>query len=165
MEKIAIFDTSTGGTPSPPITPASISLVYGQFAPDQRRVEQNMPSNRGWCNLCGGGSDAVGSASDDSVRGNVFVATYDISTELFVAWGTVVGTSPTMIIGLYENGINVDSFTINSAQLVSNSQRSFPLSISQFLSNNAYAIRFSLTEVGSSVEVTGWSIGVAFNTL
>lgn len=169
MEKIAIYDTASGGgTPPAPIDPPALSLIYGQYAKSTRELIYQDPDDNGYCNLCGGGSIAVNTANDGSVRGNRFLSNYDIRSDFYIAWGQVFYTStPTNLdVQLLEDGVSVESWTINSAQLVTNSQQQLAFSsISSFRSGHAYCLRFGLSERDSFVELTGWSIAVSFNSL
>ena len=165
MEKIAIFDTTSGGTPQPPIETPALSMLYGQYATTVRRVSYSDPISGGFCNLCGGGNNAVGQANNNSVQGNNFPAGYDIQTDFYIAWGTVVGT-PEMAINLYEDGSVVESWLITSGQLTTNSQRNLAFSsLTTFGTQSTYALRFTLSQVNSSVEITGWSLGVSFRAI
>jgi hypothetical protein len=169
MEKIAIYDTASGGgTPPAPTDPPALSLIYGQYAKTTRRLIYQDPDDSGYCNLCGGGSIAVNTTNDDSVKGNRFLANYDIRSDFYIAWGEVfnISTPSNMVINLYEDGSTIESWTINSAQLVTNSQQQLVFSsISSFRSGHAYCLRFGLSQEGSFVELTGWSIAVSFNSI
>lgn len=158
MEKIAIFDTSSGGTPTPPITTSAVSIIYGTYATTQRLLRS---SDSGFCNLIGGGNFALEEASDSSVQGNYFSANFDIVTDFYISFGAINGgLSATVDISILENGVVVDTLsTINTgAQTIK--QRPFS-NLTQFRSGNVYALRFTLADA-SSIEILGWTVGVKF---
>jgi hypothetical protein len=162
MEKIAIFDTSSGGTPTPPITPSAVSIIYGCYTTENSELKT---SDSGWCNLMGGGNDAVGSASDGSVRGNVFSANFDIVTDFYIAFGFINGgVSADVDILIYENGTLVETLATINTGATTIKQRAFT-SITRFSSGSAYALRFQLSGGATGIQILGWSVGVSFNSL
>lgn len=161
MEKIAIFDTASGSTP-PPVTTTATSIIYGQYATNQRKFRSN---DSGWCNLCGGGNDAVANANDNTIRGNVFPANFDIVSDFYIAWGTVIVTND-MYVRLFELGTMVEEWNIPLANLISNSSTQLAFStISSLRADRSYSLRFQLLGNSNEVEITGWSLAVKFNSL
>lgn len=161
MERIAIFDTASGSTPTP-ITTTATSIIYGQYATNQR-IFTSLDS--GWCNLCGGGNDAIGNANDNSIRGNVFPANFDIVSDFYIAWGTVSITND-MNIFLFENGVLVETWNIRAVDLIPNSSTHLAFStINSLRADRSYALRFQLVDSSNAVEITGWSLAVKFNSL
>ena len=162
MEKIAIFDTA-GGNPTPPITTSAESLIYGSYGLNSSVL---LSSENGWCNLMGGGIEAVSSVNDDSVRGNVFSADFDVVTDFYISFGAITGGASTDIqIRLFENGEVVEDFGVINTAPANVKQRPFT-TFNQFRSGRSYALRFSInTEGVTAVQILGWSIGVKFNSL
>jgi len=160
MEKIAIFDTSSSVTPTPPITTSAVSMIYGCYTTNNSELKT---SDSGWCNLMGGGNDSVQFASDGSVRGNVFSANFDIVTDFYIAFGFINGgASATVDIGIYENGVLVDNLATINTGATQIKQR--PFTITRFSSGSAYALRFQLSDA-TGIQILGWSVGVSFNSL
>lgn len=159
MEKIAIFDTSSGGTPTPPITTSAVSLIYGTYATNQRLLRS---VESGFCNLIGGGNEALATINDSSVQGNYFSANYDIVTDFYISVGTINGSATVDFdVNFLENGSIVDS--ISFTNISSNSSLSGTLNtLTRFSSGSVYALRFSIISATSSIELLGWSIGVKF---
>lgn len=164
MEKIAIFDTAGGSpTPTPPITTSAESMIYGSYGFDSSQL---LSSESGWCNLMGGGMEAVKLASDVSVRGNVFLATYDVTTDFYISIGSITGgASVDLTIRLSEDGAFVQDFGVINFTATSVKNLSFT-TFNKFTAGSVYALRFSIATVGvTAVQILGWSIGVKFNSL
>ena len=163
MEKIAIFDTSSGGTPPAPITTSAVSMIYGCFTTNASLLTS---SDSGWCNLMGGGNDAVAVPSDGSVQGNVFSANFDIVTDFYIAFGSITGgLSADIDVSIYENGVLVETLSTINTGATTIKQRPFT-TLTSFRSGNAYALRFSINTVGvTAIQILGWSVGVSFNSL
>jgi hypothetical protein len=162
MEKIAIFDTSSGGNPTPPITSSAVSMIYGCYT---NSTSQLLSGDSGWCNLMGGGLSAV-EAANNEFKGNVFSANYDIVSDLYIAFGSITGgVSADIGIQLFENAVLVQTFSTINTGATEIKQRPFA-GFNQFRSGRAYALRFTINTVGvTAVQIMGWSIGVSFNSL
>lgn len=164
MEKIAIFDTNSGATPTPPIVTPAISFIYGTSANQTRSLTQ-FTSNTS--NLVGGGSAAVLNASDSSVKGNVFPCSYTIASDFYINLGSVQsGGSPatfSITIEIIENGVSQESWT---QSVSTNARLTLAFStLTTFQQDNAYCVRISGLSGTQQIEVTGWSVAVQFLSL
>jgi hypothetical protein len=161
MEKIAIFDTSSATpTPPSPIESPALSLIYGTFADDDRILSYTGNIGNGFCNLIGGGGVAVADANDNSVRGNYFIANYDIQSNLNIAFGEVY-LNPTIVVRLFESGTEIETWSIVTSG--SNFSQSLVFqNTTSFRSASVYYLRFGLDVVDSYVEILGWSIAVSY---
>jgi hypothetical protein len=165
MEKIAIFDTAGGNpTPTPPITTSAESMIYGSYGFNSSVL---LNTDSGFCNLMGGGIFALYLVNDESVKGNVFLANYDIVTDFYISFGAITGGGGVadIDITLFENGSDIEDFGIINTAPTTVKQIAFT-TFNQFRAGNAYCLRFSISSVGvTAIQILGWTIGVKFNSL
>lgn len=162
MEKIAIFDT-TSVSPTPPIVTGAISFIYGTSANQTRILNSSSPTIN---NLLGGGSNAVASATDGSVQGNVFPCSYTIMSMFTISFGEFLENSLPVAqlilnFAILENGVAVETW--NNVTCNQNQSNALTFnSIGQFNQNNAYSLRITGFTGTKQAVVYGWSVAVQF---
>lgn len=163
MEKIAIFDTNSGSTPTPPIVTGAISFIYGTSANQTRILDSSSPTIN---NLLGGGSNAVANASDLSVQGNVFPCSYTIMSLFTISFGDFLENSLPVAqfilnFAILENGVAVETWNNIACNQNETTNLAFS-SIGQFNQNSAYALQITGITGTKQAVIYGWSVAVQF---
>lgn len=169
MERIAIFDTSSGGTPLPPIDTNAVSFLYGAWNQYDvvreiytRYLTADSPSG-GYVNLFGGGELGVSDAPQDNTKGNIFPATFSAVSDFYLSVGDVIGVSvPNISIFLVENG---NPITIGTQFITANTTYQLPLIGQSFIQGNAYSLKFSGVGFADKIELCGWSVAISFQSI
>jgi hypothetical protein len=114
----------------------------------------------------GGGIFALSLVNDDSVKGNVFSADFDVVTDFYISFGAITGGGGVadISIRLFENGGDIEYFGVINTGATTVKQRPFT-TFNQFKAGSSYCLRFTIVNGATSVQILGWSIGVKFNSL
>jgi hypothetical protein len=164
MERIAIYDSSSGSTPPITIATNSVSVVYGAYINSNdytRYLRENSPSG-GWVNLFGGGANATSVAPLNNTKGNILPATFKVVSDFYIAIGEVQGTF-TLTIELFKDGESIQSWSITPTgfTLFNLAFDDVNLMLEQ---GHAYSLKFTGVTGTDFLALNGWSLALSFQS-